>query len=272
MPEIRPLLERVMERVELRPFTLEGFHDRRDGKRRDQRIAAGVVGIAVFVAVMWVLGTRVGQDTTAPADQPTGDPVRTTAEDVATDFLYATASYNTDQAVILLFDSVNLSGLRLGMDIGEFRRFLSFNEATGFQIIPTSCKETGSSSYGGTYVRCMFDFHALRSEAIGRGPYSGSYLDVLVHDTPQGRGAIREVSGYLETAKYGPQMWEPFAAWVSTNYPEDVAVMMYPNDYLPAAVTYTNHNLLNNRLTPRSIRLWEQHTREYVKAVQQGTA
>ena len=270
MPEIRPLLERMMGRVELRPFTLEGFHDRRDRKRRDQRIAAGVVGIAVFVAVMWVLGTRVGQDTTAPADQPTGDPVRTTAEDVATDFLYATASYNTDQAVMLLADSVNLSGLRLGMDIGGFRRWVSFNEATGFQIIPTSCEETGSSSYG-TYVRCMFDFHALRSEAVGRGPYSGSYIDVLVHDTPQGWGAIREVSGYLETAKVGPQMWEPFAAWVSTNYPEDVAVM-YPNDNLPAAVTYTNHNLQNYKLTPRSIRLWEQHTREYVKAVQRGTA
>ncbi|HET7272010.1 MAG TPA: hypothetical protein VFI90_13100, partial [Rubrobacter sp.] len=106
---------------------------------------------------------------------------------------------------------------------------------------------------------------------VGRGPYSGSYIDVLVHDTPQGWGAIREVSGYLETAKVGPQMWEPFAAWVSTNYPEDVAVM-YPNDNLPAAVTYTNHNLQNYRLTLRSIRLWEQHTREYVRAVQRGTA
>ena len=55
MPETRPLLERVMERVELRPFTLEGFHDRRDRKRRNQRIAAGVVGIAVFVVAVWIV-------------------------------------------------------------------------------------------------------------------------------------------------------------------------------------------------------------------------
>ena len=48
MPETPPLLERVMERIELRPFTLDGFHDRRDRKRRNQRITAGVVGIAVF--------------------------------------------------------------------------------------------------------------------------------------------------------------------------------------------------------------------------------
>jgi Tol biopolymer transport system component len=59
MPETRPLLERVMERVELRPFTLEGFHDRRDRKRRNQRITAGVVGIAVFVAAVWIV-TSVG--------------------------------------------------------------------------------------------------------------------------------------------------------------------------------------------------------------------
>ena len=54
-------------------------------------------------------------------------------------------------------------------------------------------------------------------------------------------------------------MWEPFADWVSTNYPDDVAVMYQPNfsDY---------------RLTPRSIRVWEQHSREYVEAVKKGTA
>src|SRR4029450_1323554 len=55
MPETRQLLERVMERVELRPFTLEGFRDRRDRKRRNQRIAAGIVGIAVFAALVFGL-------------------------------------------------------------------------------------------------------------------------------------------------------------------------------------------------------------------------
>ena len=52
MAEARSLLEREMERVELRPFTLDGFYGRRDRKRRNQRIAAGIVGIAVFVAAV----------------------------------------------------------------------------------------------------------------------------------------------------------------------------------------------------------------------------
>jgi hypothetical protein len=51
-------------------------------------------------------------------------------------------------------------------------------------------------------------------------------------------------------------MWDPFAEWVSTNYPEDVAVMYESgfSDY---------------QLTEESIRLWEQHTKEYVKEVRQ---
>ena len=64
MPETRPLLESVMERVELRPFTLEGFHDRRDHKRRNQRIAAGAVGIAVFVAAVWFVTSGASSDRT----------------------------------------------------------------------------------------------------------------------------------------------------------------------------------------------------------------
>ena len=75
MPETRPLLERVMERVELRPFTLEGFHDRRDRKRRNQRITAGVVGIAVFVAAVWAVTTGGSFNRTQqPAVQPTPTP------------------------------------------------------------------------------------------------------------------------------------------------------------------------------------------------------
>jgi len=73
MPETRPLLERVMERVELRPFTLEGFHDRRDRKRRNQRIAAGVVGIAVFVAaILLIISSPFDRSRTPAATGPTG--------------------------------------------------------------------------------------------------------------------------------------------------------------------------------------------------------
>ena len=51
-------------------------------------------------------------------------------------------------------------------------------------------------------------------------------------------------------------MWEPFARWVSKAYPKDAAVM------------YQDETLSDFRLTGKSIRLWERHTREYVKEVQ----
>jgi len=55
-------------------------------------------------------------------------------------------------------------------------------------------------------------------------------------------------------------VWEPFAEWVSKAYPEDAAVM-----YEDASYSLEMH-------TPESIRMWEQHTREYVKEVQRGNA
>jgi hypothetical protein len=62
-----------MERLELRPFTLEGFHDRRDRKRRNQRIAAGLVGIAVFVAAVWIVTSVGSLDRSETSVVPGGD-------------------------------------------------------------------------------------------------------------------------------------------------------------------------------------------------------
>jgi hypothetical protein len=64
----------------------------------------------------------------------------------------------------------------------------------------------------------------------------------------------------MMTRTAGGQMWYPFKEWVSANYPQDIAVM------------YEETSIGDYALTEDSIRLWEQHTREYVKAVQHGTA
>jgi hypothetical protein len=49
MPSDRSLVEREMQRLELQPFTLEGFHRRREQKHRNRRIRAGVVALLVTV-------------------------------------------------------------------------------------------------------------------------------------------------------------------------------------------------------------------------------
>jgi hypothetical protein len=178
--------------------------------------------------------------TSAPAQAP-----ETAAKEVATSFLEAYGAFDADRAITYLADDANLSPLGVGGN-QEFRLLLSFFEAQGYEQMLAPCEETGTSS-AGTYVRCPFDFHAIRSDEIGRGPYSGSYFDLTVRD-----GEIVRASNYFETAKFSPEMWEPFAEWVSTTYPDDAAVMYNPT-------------LTNFQLSEESIRLWERHSREYVK-------
>jgi Tol biopolymer transport system component len=83
MPDLKTLLERADRAVSEVPLPadgLEGLQRCRDRERRNQRIAAGVVGIAVFVAAVWIV-TSVGSfDRTqtpavpGPAETgPTGD-------------------------------------------------------------------------------------------------------------------------------------------------------------------------------------------------------
>ena len=70
MSDLKALLERAeraVSEVPLPAVGLEGLHRRRDRKRRNQRIAAGVVGIAVFVAAVWVVTSGGTFDRSIPA-------------------------------------------------------------------------------------------------------------------------------------------------------------------------------------------------------------
>jgi WD40 repeat protein len=68
MSDHRSLLEREMERVELRPFTLDSFYRRRARKRRNERLAAGAVGVALFAALLIAVAVFRAK-MTIPADE-----------------------------------------------------------------------------------------------------------------------------------------------------------------------------------------------------------
>jgi hypothetical protein len=79
MADTRTQVRREMERLELSPFTLGDFHARHDRKIRRQRVAAGVVGVAVFVGVVWLVTTGGPFDrgiapATSVSSEPTGSP------------------------------------------------------------------------------------------------------------------------------------------------------------------------------------------------------
>jgi hypothetical protein len=167
---------------------------------------------------------------------------------VATGFLDAFGAFDAERARTYLAADADITGMTEEKGIEGLSLMTSWLEASGYQQTITSC-EAGTSGPD-TSVVCAFDFHGIRSDEIGRGPFSGSDFTITVRD-----GKISRASLDWDIEKFSPQMWEPFAEWVSTTYPEDAAVM------------YQDATLTDFQLTEKSIRLWEQHSKEYVKEV-----
>jgi hypothetical protein len=72
MTDYRTVLERDLARVGPAPFGFDDVARRRDRKRRNKRIAAGVVGIAVFVAAVWIVTSGLSFDRTQTPVAPGG--------------------------------------------------------------------------------------------------------------------------------------------------------------------------------------------------------
>jgi transglutaminase-like putative cysteine protease len=67
MSDLKALLERAERAVSVVPLPpdgLDGLQRRRDRKRRNQRLSAGVVGMAVFVSAVWIVTTGAPFDRT----------------------------------------------------------------------------------------------------------------------------------------------------------------------------------------------------------------
>lgn len=81
MIDERDFLERALQSFEPRPGLTERVYRRREQKRRNQRIRAGVLGLAIAIGVGW-LGVNAIRSTPSPADRPTPSPgiLRTNGE------------------------------------------------------------------------------------------------------------------------------------------------------------------------------------------------
>ena len=176
-------------------------------------------------------------------DGRTAQSADATAEEIATGFLEAFGAFDVDRATGYLADDAEISELLIGTASvegaeEELRLNLSMLEAQGYEQQLGSCEET-STSVSGTGVRCPFEFHLFGSDEIGRGPYSGSYFDVTVLDGEVVRGSVT-----YEIEEFSPEMWEPFAEWVSTTYPDDAAVMYEDGSYTGVSISDASIGLL----------------------------
>jgi hypothetical protein len=238
------------QNVEPDPGVLEPQPKRQhrwSGGKRIGALAAAAVGLAVIAALLIIQSREEAPatDQTPVAAEAPENTVNARAEEVATGFVEAYGAFDVEQAMTYLADDATIAVLGAQDDL---RLLVSWLEATGYQQIVDPCEGVGNSSSGS--IRCTFAFHALRSGELGRGPFGGSSFDLVVRD-----GKIVHASQSWEIEKFSPQVWEPFANWVSTVHPKDAAVM------------YQDDSRSGVRLTQESIRLWELRTREYGEEV-----
>ena len=77
MSDTRELLRRGVEGFEPMPDALERVLRRRDRKRRNQRLAAGIVGLSLFVSAVWVVTSGGSFDRTETPAVPGGSETGT---------------------------------------------------------------------------------------------------------------------------------------------------------------------------------------------------
>ena len=171
---------------------------------------------------------------------------------VARVFVRAFEAFDTQTAMSYVADGADLSHLIDGQvpdDAEGMSLMVGWLEAMGYKESNLSCRAAATSESVGTTVECTFDFDGIRSDVIGRGPFTGSEYRLTVRD---GKISYGELS--WNTDEFSSQVWEPFRDWVRRTHPKDFD-KMYVDDGG------------NYRLTPLSIRLWGQRTQMWAQEV-----
>ncbi|MGH2525470.1 MAG: hypothetical protein ACRDG2_01870 [Actinomycetota bacterium] len=243
MPDVREIYQMVTTQKPPEPGALERQQRRQVRAARNQKIGAFAVAAAIGVAAIVLFVTTRGDPNTprsnAPANPSAAKPV-----EIATDFFEAFDRSDADRAIGLLADTAFPGVVALDTE-REFRLLLSVLKAQDYQQQLDSCRELGEFG-AGTRVYCTFAYHAIRSSELGLGPYGDSYFDIYVRD-----GRITRVTLDWNIEEFSPEVWEPFAEWISENHPEDVRVM-----YVADQADW--------KLSEAAARLWERRSREYV--------
>jgi hypothetical protein len=255
MPDVREVYHMVTQQKAPEPGALERQQRRQVRSARTKKIGgfavAAVMGVA---AIVLIIAIRSHETTSRPAHEGSTLNPEAAAVKVTRQFLAAFRAFDAQKAMSYVADGANLSRLIDGQvpdDAEGMSLMVGWLEAMGYEELNTSCRATASTPALGTTVLCDFDFHGIRSEAIGKGPFTGNTHTFILRD---GKIVYGTIDWNLD--EFSPQMWEPFRDWVRENHRKDFDVMYIDNGG-------------NFRLTPRSIRLWEQRTQEWAAGVAQ---
>ena len=223
---------------------------RREVKTRQRTgVAVSAAVVLVVLAGAFFASTRLlgSDDSSLPAG-----PSRTDrAIQVATSFFAAFDDNEADGMLALMTEDAITPEWNSEADLRDDARWRA---AAGWTETQRRCAQNGEAIGDIVYLRCDFSLHALGSAEIGRGPFAGGYWAVHVQD---GKIVYLQSDFPYSTNGFATQMWEPFEAFVSNNYPDDHSAMY-------------DEQLDFGKLTAESVRLWEQHVADYVATETDG--
>ena len=289
MIDERQVFERVIRGFVPPDDSLERLVHRRDRKRRNQRIAAGVVGIAVFVAAVWIVGDAALLDrsepsvpavsgTTGPGETgptvtgpkvtgPILSPWRVTERDIAVgeSFMDAWVEGDGEAAATMFSPEGTFDGFRPG----TLPALHDWFRAGGWTFSDGGCSDYSDTGTRIGVVDCSFRYENDLTRVLGMDPVGddialiidGGSIDAAATGPTEWYGIFDEADQGLfrspnpERPDTFGAVWDMFIDWISSRHPEDFG-RMYDSD--------RGYPILD----PRSIRLWERYTDEFVASPQ----
>ena len=298
MIDERERYERAFQQFQMTEPAWEILVDRRDRKRQHKRITAGVVGIAVFVAAIWIVTSGGVFDRSETSLVPGGDvtgPVETgpaetgptyngpnitlgpvTNEDLAVGdaFMQAWVDGDGEAAAAMFAPEATFDGFQPAI----FPALYDWFRAGGWTFSGGGCGRHGGYGEPGApldVVGCGLRYENDITRTLGMEPVPTGLSFVIdagrIETAWFGEGGdccynmfgspdpVRERGGGAPEL-FGP-VWDMFIEWLSTSHPEDFG-RMYDPDY---GYPVPGYPILN----PSSIKLWERYTDEFVASPQE---
>jgi hypothetical protein len=201
-------------------------------------VAAGITAAIIAGASLWVWG---GGSSRVASESEQG------ALEMATGFVEAWTNLDADGAAAYLSDDALAE---FGDSLETMRLRAQMNRAQGEKWSLGSCEVLDENPE----LTCPYEFHGLGSDLIGMDPYPGSFR-IVGSD-----GVITDVlDRFTSRTRYTEQVVETFADWVKQTYPSDAPLM-----WADADDAYQT----DETLSEESIRLWEQHRREWANVAE----
>ena len=172
-------------------------------RRRRLTWGAGALAAAAAVVAAVVLASTLGDDSPTSGTDPAEPPRVVEPVDVASGFMEAFAAYDEDRVASYLADGATFQFWWTPPEAWSLDAEIGWSEAAGVEMLPGSCEER-STSADGTAVVCPFDFHALGSSELDRGPFEDNEFSFTIMD---GEIVAADTESPSCTNGFSQQMW-----------------------------------------------------------------